>query len=154
MQLGSGSYDFLPGVTYSGRAGLWSWGAQARGEIRMNENHAGYRLGNEYALTGWGALEWARWVSTSLRAEWSQNLNIRGRDESSSVNPAVVPTADPGRQAAMRLDLLAGVNLMMPSGPLSGLRLALEAGIPVYERLDGPALETKWLMTAGLQYAF
>jgi hypothetical protein len=54
----------------------------------------------------------------------------------------------------MRLDVLAGVNLMMPSGPLAGIRLALEVGIPIYERLDGPALETKWLMTAGLQYAF
>ena len=54
MQLGSGSYDFLPGLTYTSHAGAWSWGAQAHGEIRLNENHAEYRLGDEYALTAWG----------------------------------------------------------------------------------------------------
>jgi len=157
MQLGSGSYEFLPGMTYNGHANLWSWGAQARGKIRLNDNHATYRLGDEYALTAWGALELAKWVSVSLRTEWSHNVNISGRDESSSLDPnapPTVPTKDPGRQAAMRLDLLAGVNFLMPSGPLSGIRLALEAGLPVYERLDGPALETDWLITAGLQYAF
>jgi hypothetical protein len=157
MQLGSGSYELLPGVTYNGNANAWSWGAQARGTIRLNDNHATYRLGNEYALTGWGALELARWVSVSLRTEWTHNMNIDGRDESSSLDPnapPTVPTKDPGRQAAMRLDLLGGVNFMVPSGPLLGVRLALEAGLPICERLDGPALETDWIMTAGLQYAF
>jgi hypothetical protein len=42
----------------------------------------------------------------------------------------------------------------MPSGPLLGIRLDLEAGLPVYEHLDGPALETDWIVTAGLQHAF
>ena len=40
MQIGSGTYDFLPGLTYTGSRSAYSWGAQARGEIRMNENHA------------------------------------------------------------------------------------------------------------------
>jgi len=154
MQLGSGTYDFLPGLTYTGHMHAWSWGAQGRGEVRLNENHAGYRLGNEYALTAWGALEALKWLSVSLRAEWRQNLNIRGRDESSSINPAVVPTADPGRRAGERLEVLGGVNFIMPEGLLSGVRLALEVGVPVYQSLDGPGLETDWTMTAGVQYAF
>jgi hypothetical protein len=154
MQLGSGSFDFLPGLTYQGRDDALSWGAQARGEIRLNENHANYRFGNEYALTAWSAFEWAKWISTSLRLEWQQNLNIRGREDSASVNPAVVPTADPGRQAAMRLDALVGINFVVPRGALTGIRLALEAGLPVYQRLDGPGLETDWVTTVGLQYAF
>jgi hypothetical protein len=154
MQLGSGSYEFLPGLTYAGHSDIWSWGAQGRGQIRLNENHAGYRLGNEYALTAWGAIDAAEWVSLSLRAEWRQNLNISGREESSSVNPAIVPTADPGRQAAASLGLLGGVNFALPGGLLSGVRLALEVGVPVYQHLDGPALETDWTTTAGVQYAF
>jgi hypothetical protein len=154
MQIGSGTYDFLPGLTYTGQRHAYSWGAQARGEIRMNENHAEYRQGDEYALTAWGGIELADWISTTLRAEWSHSLNYRGRDESPSVNPNVVPTADPDRRAGMRLDVLLGVNLMAPSGPLKGLRLAVEAGLPAYQRLDGPQLETDWLVTTGLQYAF
>ncbi len=154
MQLGSGSYELLPGLTYSGHHHAWSWGAQGRGRIRLNENHAGYRLGNEYALTAWGAIDAAKWVSFSLRAEWQHNLNIHGREESSSVNPAVIPTADPGRRAAASLSLLGGVNFALPGGLLSGLRLAVEVGVPVYQWLDGPGLETDWTTTAGVQYAF
>jgi len=105
-------------------------------------------------LTAWGAIDAAKWVSLSLRAEWKQNLNIRGRDESSSVNPAVVPTADPGRRAARTLSLLGGVNFALPKGWLSGLRLAFEVGVPVYQWLDGPGLETDWTTTVGVQYAF
>ena len=120
----------------------------------MNENHAEYRQGNEYALTGWGGIELADWVSTTLRVEWQHWLNYRGRDESPSVNPVVVPTADPGRRAGMRLDVLLGVNLIAPSGPLKGFRLAVEAGLPAYQRLDGPQLETDWIVTTGVQYAF
>ncbi len=154
MQLGSGTYDFLRGLTYTSHSNAYSWGAQARGEIRMNENHAGYRQGNEYALTGWGGVELADWISTTLRLEWQQSVNYRGRDESLSINPAVVPTSDPGRRAGMRLDVLLGVNLIAPSGPLGGFRFAIEAGVPTYQNLDGPQLETDWIITTGVQYPF
>ncbi|MFK7896748.1 MAG: transporter [Myxococcota bacterium] len=157
MQIGSGTYDFLPALTYNGNSGhdgVWSWGGQARGEIRMNENHAGYRLGDEYALTGWLARTFTRQVSGSLRLEWQHNLNVRGREESPSVNPAIIPTADPDRRAVQRLDLLFGVNFVPPWVQVEGLRLAVEAGLPIYQHLDGPGLETDVIATAGVQYAF
>lgn len=154
MQIGSGSYDFLPGLTYAGHTGIYAWGAQGRGEVRLNENHANYRLGNEYALTAWGSVDLLESMSASLRLEWGQVLNIRGRDESPRINPIMIPTADSGRRAAARLDLLAGVNFAAPKGFLEGFRIAIEAGLPVYQRLDGPGLETDWLLTTGVQYAF
>ena len=154
MQLGSGTYDFLPGLTYTGERDWMSWGAQARGEIRMNENHANYRQGHEYALTAWAGVEFADWISTSLRLEWQQTMNHSGRDESPSVNPMMVPTADPSRRALKRLDLLLGVNFAAPEGVLDGFRIAIEAGLPIEQNLDGPQLETDWLVTTGVQYAF
>lgn len=45
MQIGSGTTDLLPGVTYLGQVDHWSWGAQARATIRMGENDRSYRLG-------------------------------------------------------------------------------------------------------------
>ena len=64
-----------------------------------------------------------------------------------------VPTKHPGRRAFQRLDFLAGVNLIVPEGPLSGIRLAIEAGVPAYQYLDGPGLETDFVATVGVQYA-
>ncbi len=151
MQIGSGTFDLLPGLTYRGHEGAISWGAQARGEIRLEQNDERYRRGNEYALTGWGAYELTDWLSASLRFEWLHELNYAGRDR--LLNPAMVPTADPGRRAFMRLDALAGLNFMVPKGPLSGIRFAVEAGLPAYQRLDGPGLETDWIATVGVQYA-
>ncbi|MEM9175176.1 MAG: transporter [Myxococcota bacterium] len=152
MQIGSGTYDFLPGLTYNGRNGQIAWGAQGRGEIRLNENHGEYRQGNEYALTAWGAYDWNRWISTSLRAEWQHSLNFRGSAQ--AVGPApTIPTKDPGRRAFQRLDFLAGVNLIVPEGAFSGLRFAVEAGVPAYQYLDGPGLETDYVFTVGVQYA-
>ncbi|MCR9095366.1 MAG: transporter [bacterium] len=152
MQIGSGTYDFLPGLTYTGRDGQIAWGAQGRGEIRLNENHGEYRQGNEYALTAWGAYDWNRWISTSLRAEWQHSLNFRGSAQAVGPMPTI-PTKDPGRRAFQRLDFLAGVNLIVPEGPLSGLRFAVEAGVPAYQYLDGPGLETDFVATVGVQYA-
>jgi len=154
MQIGSGTYDFLPGLTYRGHADALNWGAQARGEVRLNENHAGYRQGNAYLITSWAGYDFARWLGVSLRVEWSQQLNVRGREDSTNVNPNVVPTADPGRRAFQRLDVLAGLNFMLPEKMLGGVRFAVEAGLPAYQRLDGPGLETDWMLTVGAQYAF
>ena len=92
-------------------------------------------------------------MSTSLRTEWQHQLNYRGSDPSIGPMPTI-PTKDPGRRAWMRLDFLVGVNLLMPSGPLEGIRLAVEAGVPAYQYLDGPGLETDWITTVGVQYGF
>jgi hypothetical protein len=37
---------------------------------------------------------------------------------------------------------------------MKGAKLAIEGGFPVYQSLDGPQLETDWLITAGLQWTF
>lgn len=38
MQLGSGTFDLLPGITYLGQSDHWSWGGQALGTIRLGTN--------------------------------------------------------------------------------------------------------------------
>jgi hypothetical protein len=66
----------------------------------------------------------------------------------------VVPTADPSRRGGDRVDVLVGVNLYARSGFIKGQRLAVEAGMPVYQSLDGPQLQTDFTLTVGWQYAW
>ena len=61
---------------------------------------------------------------------------------------SLVPTADPKLQGGRRLDILAGINLFLPGGGFGANRLALEAGLPVYEHLDGPQMSADWSLTA------
>ncbi|MEQ9618234.1 MAG: transporter [Deltaproteobacteria bacterium] len=154
MQLGSGTVDLLPGITYLGQHSMVSWGAQVSGTIRLGENDRDYSLGNRFDATAWGAWDWFNWVSTSARMDWQSWGNIDRADP--ALNPAMVPTADPDLQGGDRLDLLFGLNFYVPEGPalIKGQRLAVEFGFPVYQDLNGPQLETDWVLWLGWQYAW
>lgn len=53
------------------------------------------------------------------------------------------------------MDLLFGINLAgQPDTVLGGHRIAVEAGVPVHQDLNGPQMETDWLVTAGYQFAW
>ncbi len=152
MQLGSGTYDILPGMTYNGQLDAFSWGAQATGVVRTGRNEEGYAFGNRYQVTSWVARKWLPWLSTSFRLAYDDWGNVRGRDD--LLNPRLIPTADPDLRAGRRLNALLGINFIVTRGFLKGNRFAVEAGTPVWQNLRGPQLETDWNITAGWQLAF
>ncbi|WP_346290852.1 transporter [Sphaerothrix gracilis] len=152
MQIGSGTFDLRPGVTYLGQAGDWSWGSQAMGIIRLGTNDNGYRLGDQLMLTAWGAHRWTDWFSTSLRLGGRTWGNIDGQDD--RLNPNMIPTANPDLRAGTQLDLGLGLNFYVPEGSLQGARLGVEFNLPLYRSLSGPQLETDFSVTAGLQASF
>ena len=147
MQLGSGSYDWLTGLTYSGNGDRWGWGAQWRSTWRTSDNDDGYRLGDEHRLTGWLSYRFNSRLSASGRVEYYDRGNIAGQDPRIV---APVQTADPDRQGIERVDAGVGLNLLLPGDKH---RIALELGAPIQEDLDGPQLETDWHLTLGWQLA-
>ncbi len=152
MQLGSGTFDLLPGMTYIGQAPGWQWGLHSDGTIRLDENKYDYHLGNAYEVSGWGARKITNWASGSIRLVWDQWLDIHGAD--SVLNPAMVPTADPNLRAGRSLMVMLGVNVFAEEGRLKGLRGAIEGGIPAYQHLDGPQLEMDWSLSFTLEWIF
>lgn len=147
MQMGSGTYDLLPGITYQMYQGKWNFGAQYMATIRTGENSEDYTFGDEHKTTAWVSYAWQHNLSSSVRLAYQDVSNIDGAD---SKIAAPVQTADPNNYGKERLDLYAGVNWASQTGH----RLALEVGAPVYQHLDGPQLETDWTLTAGYQFAF
>lgn len=63
MQLGSGTYDLPPGITYNGHSGKVYWGGQYMGTFRLGENH-GYSLGDKHTLSAWLNYQWRPFIST------------------------------------------------------------------------------------------
>lgn len=157
MQIGSGSYDLLTGLTYTGMRSKSSWGAQIMGTFRLEDNDENYSLGDRLQFSAWMARRWTLNISTSLRINVQSWGNIDGADNRiARFNPmgvAIVPTAQPELRGGSRVDLIAGTNISLP-GVLTGHRLALEFALPVQQNLDGPQLETDWLLTVGWQRAF
>lgn len=148
MQLGSGTVDLRPAVTWTRRGTAWSGGVQAGAVLRLGRNSEGYSLGDRYTVTGWSARRVSPGVSASLRVQATRWEDIDGDDD--RLNPAMVPTADPHLRSGTRVELAAGLNLVLPGRH----RLAAELGTPVYEYLDGPQMETEATVTVGWQFAF
>ena len=152
MQLGSGTWDFTPGLTYVQTYDSWSWGAQGLYTFRTGTNDNGYTLGDKLDATVWAAKKVADSTSLSFRLKALDWDNIDGSDSKLMIMPSMVPTANPNLRGGTRVDALVGINFVPPS--LNSLRLAAEAGVPVYQDLDGPQLETDLVFTLGAQYTF
>lgn len=151
MQLGSGTYDLLPGVTYKGADGRLGWGAQALATVRLGRNDEDYSLGDRADLTVWGSYRWAPWVSTSVRLSGQHVGRVDGRD---SQIAAPVQTADPDFQGGERVNLGIGANLAGQGPTLAGLRMGVELAVPVYQDLNGPQMASDWTFNLSGKYMF
>lgn len=153
MQLGSGTWDFVPGVTYTGYSGAISWGAQAGAVLRLgNENDSGYQLGDKYSAMGWGAFRFADWGSVSLRLEYEKEGDINGHYNGTHNHSS--PPDFQANYGGEFVDLGVGFNLVQQSGPLSGVRLGVEWIKTVDEKYNGiqTGRDDGWSLS--LTYAF
>lgn len=155
MQLGSGTWDIQLGGTYLGQSESLSWGAQALATFRTGDNHHGYNLGDRYEATAWLAKPITPWLSISARLQGLDWDNIDGSDEDiSMMMENMNPVMNADQLGGQRVDALIGFNLMGTSGSIKGHRLAVEFGMPAYQDLDGPQLETDSNLIIGWQKAF
>lgn len=151
MQFGSGTFDPIFGATYTGKSPDWSWGAQTINYIRVGQNNEGYRQGNKYTGTAWIARNIADFTSLSFRMEGEAWENISGRDRKLPLT--TIAGANPSGQGGERLMASIGLNFLAGQ-KLLNQRLAVEFGVPLYERFDGPLPETDYRLSAGWQLAF
>ena len=154
MQIGSGTPDLLPGITYIGHSNAFSWGSQIMGTVRLGKNYRGWAGSDRVDFTAWAAYPWTRWLSSSVRLGVHWWSNYRG-DESAPPPPGFIPTADPDRRGGKNVQILGGLNFCVPLGKFLGKhRFAIEGGGPVFQDLKGPQLEQNYTITVGWQKAF
>ena len=151
MQTGSGTYDITPGLTYTRLYSAWSWGAQGLYTFRTGENDNGYTLGDKLNISLWLAKMLNHSFSLSARLNALDWENIDGADNKLAPLPTV-PTKNPELRGGSRVDALLGINYVAHS--LNYIRFAFEIGLPVYQDLNGPQLETDLVFTLGTQYTF
>ncbi|SFN52219.1 Putative MetA-pathway of phenol degradation [Roseovarius lutimaris] len=151
MQLGSGTFDLHPSLTYETGRGALNWGGQMRAIVRLGDNDEGYRLGHEAALSGWLSYRAAPWISYSGRAEYRHAGRIKGRD-SNIAGPSL--GADPRNYGGDYVTLYAGADLTPRRGPLKGQLLGVELGVPVYQNLNGVQSKTDWSIAVAWRKPF
>jgi hypothetical protein len=151
MQTGSGTFDLLPAVAYTAVRGAWSLGAQLAYRLRLGRNEDEYRLGDRAEADAWVARRWSGSWRSSLRLAGSGWGNVHGADP--EIDPMMSPTNDPDRQGGRRVDLALGTDWFAGEGRTSGASIGIEFGVPIYQDLDGPQLETDWFLTLGLRWS-
>jgi hypothetical protein len=160
MQPGSGTFDLLPSLTWVHTQDSWSAGMQAHANIRTGTNHHDYRLGNRFGIDGWISRRMADWVSISAGLSYRWEDELTGQQTDLLLRPPfaptrlTVPTAFGINYGGQRIEALVGTNFLIPTGPLSGQRLALDLRVPLWQERDGHGLGTDYTATVGWQFAF
>jgi hypothetical protein len=141
MQLGSGTIDFLPSLTYTRETGGLTLGAQARGVLRMKErNLHGYALGNILQTTLWTGRNFSNGWAASLRAMYTSQGAIRGAFTGDTL-VHIGPSDVTGNYGGRFLDAGLGIAKYVQGGSLAGSRFALEWLQPVSDRPNGYQLQ-------------
>lgn len=142
MQLGSGTLDFKPSVTYTNTSGQRSWGAQAVGVMRLeSENKSGYALGDMVQATAWLSQGMGAGISASVRGLYTWQDAIRGKYNNTLVR--IGPNDYASNYGGRFLDLGLGLSATIQSGALTGHRVSLEWLQPVMDDPNGYQLERK-----------
>lgn len=146
MQLGSGTWDYKPSLTYTGMADAFSWGAQIGTTMRMqSRNSSGYSLGNETMVTAWGGYKLTSLIDVTLRAQYKDQGSVNGYFNSmlqftGALQPGAVystsnyNTANYGGHFG---DVGLGISAALGHGVYTNDRISVEWMKPVYTNFNG-----------------
>ncbi len=170
MQLGSGTWDFKPSLTYTGSLDNVSWGTQIGGTVRMeNRNSSGYRLGDIFQATSWGSYRLTPWLSASVRGIYTVQGEIGGQyagansdtndpnyntDGTTTSIIKFGPHDYPQNYGGRFWDAGLGLNVNVPNGNLAGNRISLEWLQPVYTDVNGYQLDRDGALNLTWRYGF
>ena len=154
MQLGSGTWDFHPAITYLGQTENYSYGAQLGGILRIGDNDQGYTLGNRVEATLWGARKITDSLSASIKIDHTCEEEVDGEHNGLKLRKGMSPSNHPDHQGRDLTSIGMGLNYYFQSGALQGHRIAAEWETPLDQKVNGVQLELDSTWTVGWQYAW
>lgn len=153
MQLGSGTWDFKPSITYTSSYDRWSWGGQVNGIQRLQDrNSSGYALGNVLQSTAWGSYDIFDWLSASVRGVHTMQQAVQGEFNGPHDNSS--PMDYPANYGGSFWDMGFGLKTKVLEGQFQGNTLAVEWLQPIHDRYNGYQLERQGELNATWSIAF
>ncbi len=148
MQLGSGSFDPLFGLTAQGSTDPFWYGFNAFYIGRWHENDQGYEQGDEIKWDLYGMYQFhpRALVHLQLNGHWEDSYNglpgatLFNRNGLFMNGAFLSPLFDPNNYGFTKLNLTAGIQYQ----PLPLHIMELAASKPVYQDVNGPQLKEEW----------
>lgn len=136
MQLGSGTWDFPLGLSYSQDTASGSWGANVFTKIRVGKNSRDYRLGNSFVSSLWKTWSVNEILRPMVKLVYQDWGHIIGQDDDLLVANPTFPypagITNPNYYGGKKITTVAGGDINWRSQTLS-----VELGFPVYQDLNG-----------------
>lgn len=152
MQLGSGTVDVTPTVSYIFQQKDFAFSSQVSSTVRTSTNSVGYQLGNEYTIGLWGAYNWWDNFSSSLRFEGQSIDKISGFDQTIYAFNEI--SANPFNYGGKKLNVYFGTAYQFDKSFLNKFRLSAEYGLPIYQNVNGIQNKLTHSLFASLSYSF
>jgi hypothetical protein len=154
MQLGSGTYDLLPSLTYTYTYGKLGAGLQANATIRTGRNKEGYRFGHVFGTVGWVGYMLSDFLVPNVSVRYSKWGGIKGEDklnkEFFSQHPTFKdPDFQPDYQGGERVDVGVGLN-----AKIKGITIGIDFVKPVYQKLNGIQMGVGYYVSLKASKAF
>ena len=148
MRVGSGTFDFMPAVTYKSYFDHGSVGLQYQADLTVGENDQNYAVGDMHRLNAWYSWLACDRLAFSFRVENLWKNNYDGADPD-PVQP-FISTNRPDMRGGYWVN--AGYGVMWLLG--DGFLVNFEAVHPLYEDLEGIQLSNNWWSFASFSKAF
>jgi hypothetical protein len=171
MQLGSGTLDLKPALTYNWVSdnALWNLGATVSGIIRTDTNN-GWAYGDSVKLSTWVQHDFKddlkdylkedlRPIVGWFRMTFTDTGSIRGHDPQidcwnvncwgSIASESPIPDADPRNYGGQILNAYVGAYYRYNT-----FNIGLEGGLPLYQYLNGLQMKNSWQITGAVQAMF
>ncbi|MFY9627796.1 MAG: outer membrane beta-barrel protein [Methylocystis sp.] len=149
MQPGTGTFDLMPGVLYAGTIAPWSWGLSYRARVALDYNPEGYKWGNYQEVNGWLGYTWLPGLTTTFRTNFNVQSQINGADWYLA---GKLQSANPLYYGGKRIEVYGGADIDGKLFGYPGFSIGLEAGVPVYQNLNGPQLAKNWMAGMALRW--
>ncbi len=163
MQLGSGTWDFKPSLTYTGNSDELSWGAQATGTLRLeSRNSSNFAFGDSFQGSAWGGYRWTNWLAATVRGIYTWQDTVRGeyppifdpRNDRPYTPTHVGPFDRIYNYGGQFVDLGLGVNVTIPHGAFQGNSLKFEWLQPLHTGYNGYQLDRDSALNFTWSYGF
>ncbi len=149
MRLGTGTFQFKPGITWKRYFPRASMGVQFQMNFSIGHNWDHYGVPDQYRLNFWYARLLTDHLALSFRVENFWKDNFSGADP--DLNPAVISTARPDMQTGYWLNFGYGIMYLVGN---SGHLINVELVDTIYQDLDGVQLRSDWSVVVSWSKAY
>ncbi len=154
MQVGSGTWDFRPSLTYTGQWNDISWGAQFNATQRIGKNDQGFAFGDIVQGTAWGGYRFSDWLSASVRGIYTSKGHLRGSYEDRDQQIKVGSMDYTSNYGGEYWDLGLGITASVAQGDFAGNRVSFEWLQPLVDDVNGYQRERDGALTVTWSYMF